>query len=198
MVGSQEMAERAFNENDAENYSAGDGWEYVGSGAWRSVFAHPSDPNVVYKIMHDSATDKRGDVWGSNTQEAANAAYFADLPYIPEVTLYHVGDRTVNAIPRFLPIPYPRYGTPEYDEYRKMTRKIEQETGIGDVKEANLGMDNSGNVFLIDLGVTSSVREPNPYTDSSDSDFFFKSSCQCSECKPRFSACDCAMCQDSL
>jgi hypothetical protein len=150
-IGSPYWAKRAL-QHDLQNSP---GWKMVGSGMWRRVYKRVTG-NVVYKVANNSDSDKRGLSAWANHNEYANAKALAaqGFSWVPPVTLYHFGERTVLAMPYYpeqFPSPYnidrqtsgEKRARAELDEIRKY---------IMDVNQKNMRRDENGVSMLVVLG----------------------------------------------
>lgn len=132
-----------------EQESAPYGWEFVGSGSFRSVWLSPE--GVVYKVEHGYEYDYQSEeeinnlkrVWERGAPQGCR---------LPKFDKYIVDDRFVVAMELIKGVLLYEYGGPEREELYGILSDVENDLSLNDMHDENALVDEDGYLVPVDFG----------------------------------------------
>lgn len=131
---------------------APEGWEYLGSGSFRSVWLSPE--GVAYKVLHsegDYDNQQQGEL------DRLASAWNTELPdrcRVPKFQSYTLDGEIITAVERINGrVLEDLYGDVDYDEYVTIKSIASRKLGLYDTHNENCMVDeDTKELVLVDLG----------------------------------------------
>lgn len=125
--------------------------EFLGRGMWRKAYAN-ADRSVVYKVCHQPESDYMNEYeFGNSFTLNQRRDEIPEFVSIPEVSIYHVSNRKVVALPFIDGEPFNHYDA-AHSEMMETLWAIFGELGIKDMGGDNIRFTADGVAHIVDLG----------------------------------------------
>lgn len=136
-------SERAWQEEAPE------GWEFLGSGCFRSVWRSPE--GIAYKVQHGKGSSQSNEEEYDNLQRASRC----EIPEgvrLPAASLYEVGEERVIAMEAISGSTLGYYGGDDRWRYYSLMHACEAAFRLEDLHDENVKVDEGGYLVVVDFG----------------------------------------------
>lgn len=129
---------------------APEGWDYIGSGSFRSVWRSPD--GIAYKVQH-SVRSSQSNEEEYNNLERARSCDLPGLARLPSAALFDFGDVSIIAMELIDGPRLSNYYGPDREEFYEAVAHCETRLRLVDLHDENCVVDiHSGKVVIVDLG----------------------------------------------